>query len=422
MAIACDDAFCVDPEWANICFGAVQPMRMEFPNFHDALRLIDQRGGVARVWFFPAMPAYVLTRYDDVRAAFLDTGTFSPRATQELLTFPLLGPTFLGYEGREHDVHRRVVQPQFSKRCTANNVAPLLRPQAHAVIDEFCADSEANLLSQFAKRFPLAIVGGMLGLPVEDWDRMGRWANDLILGGDPDDSGESPQQIQARRQRSAQEFREWLHPLIIGRRGSDNQDVLTRLANGVVDGEALTDDQIMSFMLLLFPAGVDTTWLGVGNMMAAVLSTPGAAERLRDDAESRYWAVEETLRWAPPVSLLPRVTARDADIRGVRIPAGSLTLLAIASANRDATRFPDPDRWDLDRRSTQHLTFSVGEHFCLGSHLARAEMLTALEVLLDRLPGVRLTEQPRYWGASIRGPEAVHVAFQPSAPRSGAAK
>lgn len=413
-----DSAVMVDPAWAHIQFGTVQPMRVEVPDLFEVLREIDHRGGVAQGWFFKSMPAYLLTRYDDVKSAFLDTETFSARATQELLTFPLVGPTFLGYEGRMHDVHRKVVQPTFSKRCAAGYVQSLLIPQAHALVDRICERGEADMVKDFAKLYPLAVVGGLLGLPVQDWDRLSRWANDLILGGDPDGEGIDAAQIEARRQASAREFREWLTPLITERRGGCDDDTLTLLANGVVDDEPLTDEQIMSFMLLLFPAGVDTTWLSLSTMLTAVLSTPGAIDKLQAEPELRYWAVEETLRWGPPVALQPRLTVKDVEVRGTKIPAGSMTLLAIAAANRDPDRFPEPDRWLPERQPTQHLSFSVGEHFCLGSHLARAELRVALDVLLDRLPGLELTRPPRFWGAAIRGPDAVQVAFEPSPSRS----
>lgn len=414
MTTVDDGPLAVEPDYAHIPFGAVQPMRIEIPDLFDVLRRIDESGGVARGWFFEPWPAYILTRYDDVKAAFLDTETFSPAATQETMSFPLMGPTFLGYEGRKHYLHRRVVQPTFSKRTCAGYVDSLLIPQAHAVIDRFCERGEADLMKEFAKLYPLAIVGGLLGLPVEDWDKLSRWANDLVLGGDPDGEGLDPAAIRVRRKTSAREFREWLAPLIRERRGGKDDDTLTLLANGVVEGEALTDSQIESFMLLLFPAGVDTTWLSLGTMMTAILSTPGALDELRARPEMRMWAIEETLRWGPPVALQPRITVKDTEVRGVSIPAGSMTMLAIGAANRDPERFPEPDRWILDRRPTQHLSFSVGEHFCLGSHLARAELLAALDVLLERLPDLRLTGEPRFWGAAVRGPDAVPVSFTPT--------
>ncbi|MBX7434586.1 cytochrome P450 [Mycobacterium sp. Y57] len=397
--------FEVDPDWADIWFGAVHPMQIEVPRFHEALQMIDERGGVAPAWFFPGMPCYVLTSHDDVHRAFLDTHTFSPRKTQEVMTFPILGPTFLGYEGREHDLHRNVVARQFTKRRSEAYVPTLLEPQAHAVIDGFCARGDADLMGEFGKQYPLAVIGGLLGIPIDDWDRMSAWASDLILGSDPD-----------HQQQSARAFREFLLPHVDSRRGRPADDILSLLANGEVDGKALTQQQIASFMLLLFPAGADTTWLGIGNMMSAILTTPGALEALSADPELRHRAVEETLRWAPPVALVPRITARDIEIRGVGIPADSLCLLGIAAANRDPSRFREPASWILDRRPNKHISFSFGEHFCLGAHIARGEMRSALDAILDRLPGLRLVEEPTYWGASIRGPDALRVTFDPSEP------
>ena len=214
MTTVDDGPLAVEPDYAHIPFGAVQPMRIEIPDLFDALRRIDEGGGVARGWFFEPMPAYILTRYEDVKAAFLDTETFSPAATQEAMSFPLMGPTFLGYEGRKHYLHRRVVQPTFSKRTCEGYVDSLLIPQAHAVIDRFCERGEADLMKDFAKLYPLAIVGDLLGLPVEDWGKLSRWANDLVLGGDPDGEGLDAAAIHARRKTSAREFREWLAPLI----------------------------------------------------------------------------------------------------------------------------------------------------------------------------------------------------------------
>jgi cytochrome P450 len=151
-------------------------------------------------------------------------------------------------------------------------------------------------------------------------------------------------------------------------------------------------------------------------MMSGVLTTPGAVEALKADPELRYRAVEETLRWAPPVALLPRITARDVEIRRTHIPAGSMTLLGIAAANRDPSRYEDPDRWIVGRRPNKHISFAFGEHFCLGAYIARGEMRAALDAILDRLPNLELIEEPVFWGASIRGPHAVRVSFDPAEP------
>ncbi|KBZ57133.1 hypothetical protein K875_05651 [Mycobacterium [tuberculosis] TKK-01-0051] len=416
MSSNAQNALSVDPWWAHIWFGVFQPMRVDFSDFLAVLRTIDERSGAGQPWTVPGMPVYVLTRYDDVRSAFLDTDTFSPRNGHQTFTFPILRPTLSGLSGRGDSLCRRVIQSQFSVQWMTKNAALRLRPGAHALVDRFCSDGEADLIGQFAQLYPLAVVGGLLGLPVEEWCGMSQWVKYLALSGDVDGPSEDTAQIDARRQQATKECGEWLQPLIKSRRrGCGGEDGLARLVNSFVDSQQLSDEQIMRCILLLFCDGLDATWLAIGNMMAAVLSTGGAAERLNDDAELRYWALEETLRWAPPVPLHATLTVRDVDIRGTHIPAGSMVMLSILSANRDTTRFPEPDRWDLDRRPTQHLTFRTPEHFSPGSHLTRAQMLIALEVLLARLPNLQLIEQPSYGGILIRGPKALRVSFDSTA-------
>ena len=289
-------------------------------------------------------------------------------------------------------------------------------PQAHAIVDRFCANGEAELMSEFCELYPLAVIGGLLGLPVDDWHRMAGWARTLILG----DGGSKEEELEHRKEVAA-EFRNYVRPLIAQRRGDPSDDILSLLSNGSIEEEALSDEAIFSFMLLLFPAGVDTTWLAIGSMMSVILSAPGAADTLLGDGELRRWAVEEALRWGSSVAMQPRVVIKDAELSGVRIPQGSLATLAIVAANRDPAHFEDPDRFWVERKPADHLAFSFGQHFCLGAHLARVEMLAALSVLLDRLPNLRLTEDPRYFGCAIRGPDTVRVAFDKTAPIGHAA-
>lgn len=393
----------IEPLFDDVAFGHPYPMGIEEPHYHARLREIRETVGVAPGWFIKGLgKAWVITRYEDVKAAFLDTETFQPRATQEITTFPFTGEQMLGFSGRKHTDFRRVVFPAFKKTTVPGYEDALLRPQAESLVDEMFDDGETDLMETFAKRYPLAIIKDIMGLPVDEWDRLAGWARDIILGGDYE-----------VRAAGAAAFRTYVLPLLEERRKSPGDDVLSRLLSGRVDGRALTDEEVISFMLLLFPAGVDTTWLTLGSMMAAVLSTPGAAERLRTSPEERVWAVEESLRWEPPTPGIPRVTVRDTELCGVKIPAGSMTLLNLAAANRERGRFgdTDPDVWSLDRRPQGHIAFGIGEHFCLGVHLARAELRIALEVLLDRLPNLRLLEEPVFIGAAIRGPRRLRLAW-----------
>jgi cytochrome P450 len=377
-------------------------MGIEEPHYHERLREIRETVGVAPVWAIKGVSkAYAITRFDDIQAAFLDPETFSPAATQALLTFPFMGEQMFGFEGRKHTDFRNVVFPAFSKRQVPKYDATLHR-HAHSIVDDFVRSGEADIMEVFAKRFPLVIINEIMGLPVDDWQQLAGWARDVILGA-----------THEARLDAAAAIREYVAPLLEARRKRPCDDVLSRLVTGSVGGRPLTDEEIVSFLLLLFPAGVDTTWLALGSLLTAILSTPGALERVSASAEDRRWAIEETLRWETPTPAMPRITVRDTEVCGVEIPAGSLTFLSLAAANREPGRFgeSDPDVWDLDRRPVGHIAFSVGEHFCLGAHLARAELKVALEVLLERLPGMHLIEKPTFLGATVRGPDAVRVAW-----------
>jgi cytochrome P450 len=206
-------------------------------------------------------------------------------------------------------------------------------------------------------------------------------------------------------------FTEYVTPLVDARRAHPGDDLLSALVTGEVEGQRLDDEEVLGFLRLLFPAGVDTTWLTLGSLMIAVLEHPEVHARLLADETERAWAVEETLRWESTVGTEPRVTLKDVVVSGVAIPAGEMVRLCIPVANRDPEVFPDPDRWDLDRRPRNHIAFGLGRHFCLGAFLARAELAVALDVLLRRLPNLRLVEQPRVTGVVLRGPRQLRVAW-----------
>jgi cytochrome P450 len=189
------------------------------------------------------------------------------------------------------------------------------------------------------------------------------------------------------------------------------------LATEEIDGERLGDDEIFDFLKLLFPAGADTTYLGLGSTIYALLTHPEQLAYVRADlAVECRWAAEEGLRWAPPVSLQPRANPRDVVWHGIPIPGGTPLLFGVAPANRDPSVFAEPDRFDVSRRATGLLTFGLGMHFCLGAHLARAEMDVALRVLLERLPNLRLVDDGdvrigAVIGAILQGPNRLPVRF-----------
>ena len=219
------------------------------------------------------------------------------------------------------------------------------------------------------------------------------------------------------RARAARDgFTRYLTPVLAERRAAPADDWLSRLAAAQADGGSLSDEEIFSFVRLLFPAGADTTYLALGNLLQHVIARPELHERLRTDPAARRRAVEESLRFEPAVALQPRVASSDgARIADVEIPPDAWVLFGIASANRDPAAFEEPDRFDLDRTQRTSLSFGGGTHYCLGSHLARAEMETALGVVLERLADLRFADStpPGARGAVFRGPRRLGVRFEP---------
>jgi len=354
--------------------------------------------GVARLRFGDTA-GWVLLRYAEVSMAFREDTRFSKGAALKPITFPMMGPNIQGYDGHEHTVHRSLVSPAFRRTMIPRYVEPLLNPLAEELVDEIAPVGEADLMTTFAKHYPMRVITELLGIPREDENRMAAWAKAMLnMVADPEGTN-----------RANAEFTEYVAPLVEERRARPGDDLVSAIVNEEVEGHRLDDDHVFGFLRLLFPAGVDTTWLTLGSLMTAVLLQPDDIRgRLLESEEERSWAIEETVRWEGTTGGEPRLTMEDVVLCGREIPAGELLRLAVPSANHDPRVFSNPDRWDLDRRPTNHLAFGIGRHFCLGAFLARGEMNVALEVLLRRLPNLRLSgKQPEIYGVVLRGPRSL---------------
>ena len=203
-------------------------------------------------------------------------------------------------------------------------------------------------------------------------------------------------------------FDAYMIPLIERRRADPASDVVSTLATAQLEGVALSDEEILSFCRLLFPAGSDTTYKNLGSLLSFVLGDERLCEMARGTDAEREALVQEGLRIEPPTALLPRMCARDCDLGGERIAAGDWILFGISAANNDPEVFPEPRRFDPSR-ANKHLAFGHGEHFCLGSHLARRELEAALKTLFEVYPRIRLApgERVEIVSAVLRGPRAL---------------
>ena len=346
--------------------------------------------------------AWLLLRHEDVARAFRDNRHFPASAAHRRYSLPVQGRTLLCMDGEEHRIHRALVADAFQPQAVRARIASLLKPLAHELIDAFGSRRELDLVAEFCHRYPLRVITRLLGIPLGNEPQLFEWVQGLF------DYPFDP----AHALKSADEIGRFLLPIIHARRVQPREDLISRLALAEVEGQRLSDEDILAFVKLLFPAGADTTYLTLGSMMNAVLGDERLAARLRADTSLIPAAVEESLRLFGAVCLLPRYTETGARVGDVDIPPDSWLLFGVRPAGRDAAVYPDPERFDLGRHPQRLVTFGGMPHFCLGVHLARAELCTSLELLLARLPGLRLREGPtpeRF--AVLRGVHRLPVEF-----------
>ncbi len=348
---------------------------------------------------------YLVTRYDDALAVLKDANTFSSRANARGIGL-VFGRTILEMEGEEHNRFRRLITPALSPHALRNGtLGKQIEAIAHDVVDRFCHQGSADLISQFAFSFPIRVFAEQfLSLPSGDADRFHHWALDLISIAD------HPHLAFA----AAQAIVEYLTPIVARRRKSPGDDLISALATAEVGGERLTDEEILSFCRLLLPAGAETTYRLIGSALFALLSYPALQTTLLEQRDLIPALLEETLRWESPVQYVTRETTREAMLSGTRLVPKMLVSVALGSANRDERKFPDPDCFDLNRSPDGHLAFGFGQHYCAGSHLARFEATIALNVLLDRLPDLRRNPgcPGRIVGLAFRSPDQLNVTFR----------
>jgi cytochrome P450 len=350
-------------------------------------------------------PTHLVTRYDHVVAALKDGKTFSARGNARGIGL-VMGRTILEMEGHEHLRHRKIATPFFSPRALRERVEKVVVEKVHGLIDEFARDGRADLVPQFTFTFPLRVMADIIGIPIEDFDQFHRWALDLVSISDDPKRGFD----------AAALIVEYLKPIMAERQREPRDDLLSALAHAEVDGERLTDEEVLSFLRLLLPAGAETTYRLSGSTIFALLTHPHLLEEIRSRPSRIDAVIEETLRWESPVQYTSREATVRVDFDGCEVPEGGLIMLAVGSANRDERHWDRPDDFVLDRPNLgDHLAFGFGEHYCAGSFLGRLEARVAVQVLFDRLPNLRLApgEPSTVVGLAFRSPDRLPVRFDP---------
>ncbi|WP_040455469.1 cytochrome P450 family protein [Kribbella catacumbae] len=383
-------------------------------NPSDAYAGLRAAGPVHRISGSDGKPAWLVTRYDDVRQALadprlsLDKRNGLPGNYRGMALPPALDANLLNLDPPDHTRIRRLVSQAFTTRRVDALRAPI-RSTAEALLDEVIAAGTADLLSAYAAPLPIAVICDLLGVPEEARTDFRQWT-DVLVAPDPSRPDEARQAIGAMLAFFAE--------LISSKRAAPGDDLVSDMIAAQDEGDRLSDDELTSLVFLILFAGYENVVHLIGNATIALLDDPEQWKRLQADRSLIPAAVEEFLRYDGPAPLaIRRFPLVDVTIGGELIPAGETVLLGIASANRDATRFPDADRLDFDRVTAGHLALGHGIHYCLGAPLARLETAIALDVLLDRAPRLRLAvpREELEWRPSIRtrGLTALPIAVRP---------
>lgn len=355
----------------------------------------------------PDRRTFMVLGYDEVAKALSTPEVFSNKAYLDNI-LPTFGQSVTVMDAPEHPRYRRIFQKAFLPNVINQWSEDLVQPVIDELIDKFADRGHADLVAEFTQVYPFEIIYRQLGMPPEHTETFAKLAHSLTLFAvDP-----------SKGREASVKLGRYFEGMIADRRASPRDDLVTLLVEAEVEGERLPDEIIISFLRQLLNAGGDTTYRSTGTMLVALLNHPDQLAALRDDPSLTPGAIEELLRWDGPVGLHFRMTTRDFTLGGVDIPANSLIDVMAMSADRDETKFPDPDRFDIRRRpAVRHFAFSGGPHICIGQHLARAEMARAVNTLLARLPNLRLDPDkpaPEVRGIWMRKPEHVHVRFDPA--------
>jgi cytochrome P450 len=345
---------------------------------------------------------YSAMSFDAVNTVFRDGRVFTSKPYDKTIGL-FMGPTILAMGGKKHREHRNLVSAAFKSKALARWEPTIVRPICNALIDEFIETGRADLIRNFTFEFPTRVIAKLLGLPADDLPMFRKRAVQLIsYHVDYEGAFEASAAL-----------KDYFLEQIEQRKSKPTEDIIGDLVTAEIDGEKLSDEAIYSFLRLLLPAGLETTYRSSGNLLYLLLTHPEQFAALQADRELLAPAVEEGLRYETPLTVVQRFTTEDTEVEGVKIPARSVICVCIGSANRDERRWERSEEFDIFRKHVPHISFAAGEHTCLGLHLARLETRVAMDCLLDRLTKVTLLTDgdPHIHGQPFRSPNALPVTF-----------
>jgi cholest-4-en-3-one 26-monooxygenase len=333
-------------------------------------------------------PFWAITKHADIVEISKQPELFLNAPRLAVFTLDLPPPPegsvrhLLNMDPPDHARYRRLASSWFTPRAIRGMDEKVARV-TREVLDNAAAKTTGDFVQDVSARITIAVIAEMLGVPRKDWDLLFRWTNEVIAPQDPEFAkGQSAEEVGTR---ARMEVFAYFQDLAERRRTEPGDDIVSVVANGRLNGELLGAVELLSYYFLLVVAGNETTRNAMTGGLLALLDNPAEWRKLRANPALLDCTVEEVVRWTTPVIQFARTATRDYTIRGTTVRKGQAVCLFYASANRDEDVFPDGFTFRVDRDPNPHIGFGMGEHLCLGAHLARLELRHAFAQLRERL-------------------------------------
>jgi len=377
---------------------------------HDIWRRLRREDPVHRWDRTAGIPFWAITKHADIIEISKQPERFvsgrrlvighEPEQAQD----PAFPPTLIEMDPPKHGIYRQLVSKRFTPRYLQRLHRDVERIAAEIVdaLVEKSDSGECDFVREVAAPLPIAVIAWLLGVPKSDWNLLFDWTNRTIGSGDPEYQREGKTSQETAREAMTETFL-YFSKLVEERKRKPEDDLITLFTQARVDGQPLPPMDVLAWCLIILIAGNETTRNATTGGMLAFIENPGELRRLQQSPTLLPSAIEEVVRWTTPIIHFARTASEDYELRGKRIRAGDALALFYPSANRDEEIFDEPYRFRIDRDPNRHLGFGMGEHFCLGAHLARLELSVAYRHLLPRIEEVELAGPVQRLHSSLVG-------------------
>ena len=365
---------------------------------YELISELRKRGDIVRTY---ALNGWFVMNHEDVNTLLRDDRLSSKISDNKFIStvirtmagtnhVPLLDePPMLLVDAPDHTRLRRLAAKGFTNRYI-QSLTPTIEHLVDELLDKVPGE-ELDIIEHLAKPLPAIVIAEMLGVPAEERHLFEYWSEELL------NILELGDHKQVRRGVKADiEMREYLKKLVAEKKKNRGQDLLTAFIDAEEDGDKLNEEELYAMCVLLLTAGHETTTRLIGNCLHCLMNHPAQLEAVIDDNKLLAGAIEEALRFEPPVNMVSRTAKENLEFKGTRIKKGQLVILSIAAANRDPGLHEDPEVFDIHRKNTSHVSFGHGIHLCIGMPLARVESQIALSKLFARYKTFKLREPPKW--------------------------